>query len=806
MSTSSSGLLPTPVPSPTPPPQRRTRSERVAFRNVSQGFLARCAETVRRDHLGLLFLITCLATLAICFVLQAWDPPFEFHVNDPVTREIVCNTAFSIESPDAKRIAEERARWYAPHVFVNDPEPLVQLRESLWITIGTLLAAGRYDQLDEAGKQTWNLFLHQRTNPPTSQLANGTETVDPKTAFETFISHFQGEKSLGLFNSRLKAAFTEFEIHGLLSAWNIGPSQGNQETVRVYLKGKSADTAVSFRVAEVLMSDGSRLKANLLRDLPREMQNTAFVDHLFNWLYPQLKDTLREDKSATEAVRTQAVAAVGKQYDDFVPGQVLVEAGDNLQQRDVDLLRAEHRAAMNLRDPARRILRFHAVFFSILTLLSISWVVVRRFERRRPKTPKAFLSLMAGLVLTVLLAKILEGYTITGIDWFILSILLFVMIVSIMYSCELAIVYAALVALILALGTGSGIDFLVVLLTVSVTAGLQLGRLRSRRKLVVVSVVAGMVAAVLTLALGLFDGLHWETPLILNAGINLLAACMAGLIMTGLLPFLEEPFGILSDMSLLELGDVSHPLLQTMTRLAPATYGHSMQVATIAETAAESIGARGLLTRVGAYFHDIGKIMKPEYYSENQTGGQNIHDTLQPQVSTIVVIAHVKDGSDLARQHHLPQPLIDLIEQHHGTTLVSFFYGRAASNAGKDDSPVEESTFRYPGPKPQSKEAAILMIADSCESACRSMGAAATPGKIENKVRVIIKQKLDDGQFDESGLTLLELKTIENSVIKSVIAAMHGRIKYPGQEAEEAAKTGILLPTTRRDESLQRTK
>jgi len=225
-----------------------------------------------------------------------------------------------------------------------------------------------------------------------------------------------------------------------------------------------------------------------------------------------------------------------------------------------------------------------------------------------------------------------------------------------------------------------------------------------------------------------------------------------------------------------------------------------MAVGTIAETAAEAIGARGLMTRVGAYYHDIGKIMKPEYYSENQGGTGNIHDHLEPQVSTIVLVAHVKDGIDLARQHRLPQPIIDLVEQHHGTSLVSFFYGKAATKA-KDEQhsgmhqTVEESTFRYPGPKPQSKEAAILMIADTCESACRSMRETATPSRLENKVRALVKQKLDDGQFDDSGLTLRELKTIENSVIKSVIAALHGRVKYPGQDAEEAALTKNETPT-----------
>jgi putative nucleotidyltransferase with HDIG domain len=212
-----------------------------------------------------------------------------------------------------------------------------------------------------------------------------------------------------------------------------------------------------------------------------------------------------------------------------------------------------------------------------------------------------------------------------------------------------------------------------------------------------------------------------------------------------------------------------------------------MQVGIIAETAADTIGARGLMTRVGAYFHDIGKMIKPEYYSENQGGIENVHDSLGPQLSTIVVVAHVKDGVSLAKQHHIPKPLIDLIEQHHGTSLVSFFYGKAKA-ANKDDLQVEENTFRYPGPKPQTKEAAILMIADTCESACRSAGFEATPGKIENRVRMLVKQKLDDGQFDDCGLTLRELKIVENSVIKSIIAAMHGRIRYPEPAKVEEVK------------------
>ena len=234
--------------------------------------------------------------------------------------------------------------------------------------------------------------------------------------------------------------------------------------------------------------------------------------------------------------------------------------------------------------------------------------------------------------------------------------------------------------------------------------------------------------------------------------------------MTGLLPFVERMFDVQTDISLLELGDVQHPLLQELVRRAPGTYNHSINVASIAETAADAIGANGLLVRVGAYFHDIGKMLKPSYFVENQGPEGNRHETLQPAMSTLVIIAHVKDGADLARQHHLPQSIIDFIEQHHGTTLVEYFYRREAQRL-KDDpdaGELDETTFRYPGPKPQTKEAGVLMLADVVESASRAL-VDPTPARIESLVHDLAMKRLLDGQFDECGLTLSELHTIEDS-------------------------------------------
>lgn len=774
-------------------PPRRTRSERVALRSSSKGGFSRFITELKHNHWGAFLLIMFLTSTAISCLIEAWNPPLRFHRGSITERAVVCNTPFSIASPEAKRLARDRASWESLHVFVNDPKPLIQLRESLWNTVAAMVNARTFDQLDDNGKEMWYHFLKSD--------GKGTipESVNPSAAFDVFVAYFKDDTSFDLFNDRLKRAFTPFELHGTLRALKYGAAQGSQDQILVYRKEDTPDRAVPFKVSDVLIRDGTRFKETL----QRELNNPVLVDQLFNWLSPKLEETLKEDKNATADLERKAADAVGDVIVEFASGQVMIEAGITLEDKELSLLRAEYNASLLKSPSSVRILRFLAVLGTIFVLIVILWKFVQRLERRRPKSPLSFAVLMSGMVLTVAMAQCIQRFSLTVAEGEIIPLLLFVMVVSITYSWELAIVLSTILTLILVFGNGGGNGLLMILLCVTITTAIQLGRLRSRKKLVAACFISGIVAFVLTVTIGILSNRPLETPLFFDALANFVWSLLAGSIMTGILPFIEEPFGILTDMSLLELGDVSQPLLQSLIRLAPATYGHAMQVGTIAETAAEAIGARGLLTRVGAYFHDIGKIMKPEYYSENQGGLDNIHDHIEPQVSTIVLIAHVKDGIDLARQHRLPKPLIDLIEQHHGTSLVSFFYGRAAKG-NKDESAkqVEESTYRYPGPKPQTKEAAILMIADTCESACRSMGSAATPGKIENRVHVLIKQKLDDGQFDDSGLTLRELKIIENSVIKSIIAAMHGRIKYPDQEPEQTTKTTEPEPTITESENV----
>ena len=259
----------------------------------------------------------------------------------------------------------------------------------------------------------------------------------------------------------------------------------------------------------------------------------------------------------------------------------------------------------------------------------------------------------------------------------------------------------------------------------------------------------------------------------------------------GLLPYLETVFGITSSIRLLELSNPNHPLLRKLLLEAPGTYHHSMMVGNLGEAAAEAVGADPLLTRVGSQYHDIGKTKRPYFFVENQFSGVNPHDKISPTLSTLIITSHVKDGVEMARQHKLPKVLVDFIREHHGTDLVKYFYHRA-KESGQD---VSEDDFRYPGPKPQSKETAIVMLADSVEAAVRSMPKP-TPGRIEGLVRKIIKERLADGQLDESNITLRDLDLIADAFVKVLTGMYHHRVEYPDGALKERAKDKEVKAST----------
>ncbi len=304
----------------------------------------------------------------------------------------------------------------------------------------------------------------------------------------------------------------------------------------------------------------------------------------------------------------------------------------------------------------------------------------------------------------------------------------------------------------------------------------------------------GVIGPIDPLAIGQTDWgmVGTQSMICVSAGI------MTAMLVGGLLPVLESCFKITTEISWLELADLNHPLLRRMTIEAPGTYHHSLVVANLAESAAEAIGANATQCRVSAYFHDIGKLVKPNYFTENAPLDENPHDDLTPTMSALIIIAHVKEGVDLALKHKLNQEVIDAIQQHHGTSAVAYFYRRAlqqqadAKMGGKimnmregDIPAVKEESFRYAGPKPQNREIAILSLADSIESASRSLEKP-SPQKIEQLINEIIDARIADRQLDECGLTLNDIRTISDKFLFTLRNMMHSRIAYPKEE--KAAK------------------
>jgi putative nucleotidyltransferase with HDIG domain len=747
----------------------------------------------RRDVLVRLGL--CLATaVALCLVIRGGDPPFAHHSGQTINRDVTARVAFSIANPEETRDAKQRARWEVRYVYTHDPAPLVRLRSQLRNAVAEVVAAASYEDLKKL--PVWTQFQPKADGRPKLGEAQ------LRKRFEVLHKALAGDKNLQGFEQAVAAALAPFEEHGLLEKLDQPPGQGkekpdqppgqgkekldqplgqgNQEEIAVHLPGQSETQII--RVSEAQIGNGSAIQESLRSHLkPPEL-----ADLVFDWLQPRLKAaaTLKLDEAQTQRALEQAAAAVKDVVKEYKKGEILAPGGESLTDGRLMLLKAEHEADMAKRTLLQRVLRAAALVAFILGMFALCGLYLHNRERRLVVSLRRLATMLAMALLTVALSCWASADA-----WRaeIIPLLLFGQITAIAYSRELALLFSGVVAMIIALALGGSLWPLLVLLGVTATAVLQLRRVRSRSKLIYVGLYAGLVAMLLSFCVAVLDkpptSPELLIPIALEASRTALWTVAAGFLMTGLLPFVESFFGVLTDISLLELGDASHPLLQELVRRAPSTYNHSITVGSIAEAAADAIGARGLLVRVGAYFHDIGKMLKPEYFAENQSTIGSRHESLIPAMSTLVIVAHIKDGADLARQHKLPEPIIDFIEQHHGTTLVDYFFHLANEKSQNDPNgaEVDENSFRYPGPRPQTKEAAVLMLTDSAESACRSLRDPA-PSRIESLVREIAERKLDDGQFDESNLTLRELRTIERSIVKSLIANYHGRVKYPDQK------------------------
>lgn len=775
-------------------------------------------DKLKRSDVWTRVVLCAITALILWMVTGAWSPSFPYRARQAPLHNLHARASFRYFDPIETSRARERARRTALVFYSNDEKAVDELRQALVDRIFQIKDKPFADIEGDA----WQDFLgekyladpHETTQPHPDEVISGADESESETgesgqeaeedpvqrAFNRFTSAIKDDTSLESLKLGLETAMLRIARNGLLENLEHEFGEGSTQEIMVYpLGGDTTNNAATHRVdvsqvriGEMSEDLHSRLRISL--DNQESITDPRYVaDRLFDWLKPRLPTTLKLDKAATERSMNDAWRKTELRFTQYSPGSPLekrtlnvedasvISAGRPLDEDDILLLKEEHRAFVETMGISQRIaftLANWGMYFAVFSLMC-GYLYYR--DRTLIDDLKQFAMLLALFMITVIVAWILS----INMHWRaeVIPISMFAMTIAIAYHRELALLLSALAALVFTISHGYGIGEFVVLTATAFVASLLCGRIRSRTKLVYIGLISAAVAFPTTIGIGKITGQPLATSLFLDGTWFAGGALLAGLFMTALLPFLEQWFGIQTDISLLELSDANHPLLKQLVQRAPGTYNHSINVASISEAAAEAIGANGLLCRVAAYFHDIGKMRKPEYFIENQGMEGNKHDDLVPTMSTLVIIAHVKDGAEMGRKNHLPQRIIDIIEQHHGTTLVEYFYRQATqqNEENEDAADIEESDFRYPGPKPQTQEAAVLMLSDAVESASRALREP-TPSRLENLVQSISKKKLDDGQFDQCSLTLQQLRIIEDSLIKSLNAMYHARVKYPDQQ------------------------
>lgn len=721
----------------------------------------------------------CLAAgLLMWFSTTSWQRPFSFREGDVPERAITARVPFATVNEKETERAREAARRQVVTIYHHDRAQIANLRAQLIDKVRQVVRADSLEALEkeEQTRGIWQEFMH---GVPSTLDDDPEKTITNVQYFEDFKAALSNdEKALEEFEIDVTSAMSPLESRGVLNGLqhDFDKEGGNTSQIRIV----AGDEAPVFVAVDDVRTENvlSRLKQQL-----DETLSEPLARHVFAWLSikDRLKVTLTYDREATELAADEAAASVSTKMIDYQIGSLLAEGGKPLDAASIALLRTEYEAAADSTTVVKKISRTMATFGMYATVFSLCGFY-SLFRRSRVLTDtRSLLRVLCLAVVTVALCRFASLYFSETV---IIPLLLFSMTAVIAYDQELALLLSSVMALVVVVSLGLGLNEFTIYIAAMATSVLCLRHVRSRTKLIYVGLVVVAVAAATAIGSATLSDPTQGYNILIRAAWYGFFSIVAAMLMTGLLPFIEKMFDIQTELSLLELADVAHPLLQELVRRAPGTYNHTINVASIAEAAAESIGANGLLVRVGAYFHDIGKMVKPGYFIENQGDGTNRHETLLPAMSTLVIIAHVKDGADLARQHNLPNVLVDFIMQHHGTTLVEYFYNRAneQSESDPDGEKVEEHSYRYPGPKPQTKETAVLMLADTVESAGRSL-TDPTPSRIESLVHELSMKKLLDGQFEECGLTLSELKRIEVSLIKSLSAVYHARIKYPDQQS-----------------------
>ncbi|MBB6675309.1 HD family phosphohydrolase [Cohnella nanjingensis] len=538
------------------------------------------------------------------------------------------------------------------------------------------------------------------------------------------------------------------------------------------LVGDPLSNADSARAKVAELVNGSSLSLKTQRETVQELARFVLTPNKFF------------DKEATDNAKVQAKQNTPQVL--IKQGDIIVKAGQVIDEETYQRL------------DGMGLLKEKKTYWPQLGVLLLSLLFVLAFYGYGELTAAASASLNRSnvhwlMLLLIFALSILMMHLVTlahSEDWpfigYLAPVALGSMLVTLLLDMHLglvsAILFTVLASIILNVEQESIFDFHYgfVAAVVSFTSVLAIHRASQRSSILKAGIMVSLFGSIAVTALMLVGPDPDRLKLVQSVGFMFASGLLTAVLVIGLMPFFEVTFGILSALKLVELSNPNHPLLRKLLTETPGTYHHSLMVGNLSEAAAESVGANGLLCRVGSFYHDVGKTKRPLYFIENQNGGENPHDKLDPKVSASIIIAHARDGAEMLKAHKLPKQIRDIAEQHHGTSFLKFFYYKAVKQAEAEGTPNEwtEEDFRYPGPKAQSKEAAIVGIADSVEAAVRSLNHP-TVEQVQSIIAKIIKDRLDDQQLSECDLTLRELDKIAETLKVTVIGMFHSRIEYP---------------------------
>ncbi len=736
-----------------------------------------------------LFLFTFLLSFLIIYDFEV---PYKLVLGEQATRDIRSPMTFEVVDEVAtrqKQIDEEESQ---PPIFDFDPRPNREL-------VNKFILATRDLRID-LNSSKW-----PRNRARRNRLIN--EKMEARPDFEKLIGRSVSEQHFKwLLEKRFSTRIENIIVDALDNyasdrlVGGIGESlRPNQQIILLRDLSRKETNEIRVRRDDLLdLRERSDFNLNGIygyKDLSAQDRRT--INSLIRDL---LQPSLTLNQKETEARRKTARESVIPVVISIKKNKPIVREGQIVQPIHLSLM---HEITKQKASKKRSLMALStSILFFMLVLVFFSYL--KRFSLNRVRVETKEISIMGVITLIVvamtkLFFVIMDAAFLSRFgklipqDFFmyLAPVAAGTMMVGLLIvSGEVVWIFSVFLTVALAFLVDAKFSFLLVAILGSIAAARGVHNCHSRNDIYKAGIRVGLINALAILLISIFNNygspdffksLLWTVPAGFFSGI------LSSMIAMMVIPVLESLFNVTTDVKLLELSNLNHPLLKEMVVKAPGTYHHSLMVGAMCEAAGEDIGANPLLAKVMAYYHDIGKMEHAQYFIENQRPGHNPHDHVSPYMSKTILIAHVKDGAELGLKHNLGKPIIDGILQHHGTTLISYFFNRALEAESKDHHQVKEEEFRYPGPKPQFKEAALVMLADSVEAAARSLDEP-TPVRLQNIVKNIFHRKFTDGQLDECNLTLKDLNIIQKTFDKILLGIYHQRIDYPKGPEDKQSK------------------